>query len=339
MDPELEYPFPEAPEFGQVAVIDDDVRWIRLPLPYELDHINLWLIADGDGWTLVDTGFSTSAVRGMWEEIFASALEGRPINRLIVTHFHPDHSGLASWLVDRLGIELWMPRSEWLFGRMMGLDEPGASETTVQFYRRAGVDEDSLDQLRTVETRDWAPLPNTHRRICDGETIIIGPYGWKVIVGSGHSPEHACLFCPELGIIIGGDHLLAKITPNIGVYVSEPEADPLDEYLTSFAKFEHIPADTLVLPSHLLPYRGLPHRLASLKRHHEDRLAVLRDACIKPQTATELVPAMFSRRLDSMNLYLAIGETLSHLNYLRGRGLVSREARGDGVDLYRLNGN
>ncbi len=339
MDPELDYPFSEAPEFGEVAVIDDAVRWIRLPLPYQLDHINLWLIADGDGWTLIDTGFSTGMVRGMWEEIFARALEDKPITRLIVTHFHPDHCGLAGWLVERLGIELWMSRSEWLFGRMMGLDAPGASEPTVQFYRRAGVDEDSLERLRNVDDREWSPLPNTHRRIRDGDKIAIGEHGWEVIVGRGHSPEHACLHCAELGTIIGGDHLLAKITPNIGVYVSEPEADPLDEYLTSFAKFDHLRPDTLVLPSHLLPYRGLAQRLASLTRHHEERLAVLHDACAQPQTAAELVPTMFNRSLDSTNLYLAIGETLSHLNYLRGRGMVVRESGSDGLDRYRLSGS
>jgi len=336
VDPELEYPFPEAPGYGQIIPISETVRWVRMPLPYALDHINLWLIADGDGWTLVDTGFSTSKVRGMWEEIFANQLDGKPIKRLIVTHFHPDHSGLAGWLVERLGINLWMSRDEWLFGRMMGLDEPGASEPTIEFYRRTGVEEEKLDQLRIVDTKTWAPLPNSHRRIQHGDVIDIGNHSWEVIVGSGHSPEHACLYCPELGIIIGGDHLLAKITPNIGVYVSEPEGDPLDDYLTSFATFAHIPEETLVLPSHLLPYRGVQKRLASLTAHHKDRLAVLREACATPQTALELVPAMFNRALDSMNLYLAIGETLSHLNYLRGKGLVVRNAGADGKDRYQL---
>lgn len=334
--PDLDYPFPAAPGFGEVAAIDDALRWIRLPLPYALDHINLWLIADGDGWTLVDTGIATDVARGLWEEIFAHGLEGRPIRRLIVTHFHPDHCGLAGWLVEQLGIELWMTRSEWLFGRMMGLDEPGASAPTADFYRRAGVDGAGLERLRKVDGRPWSPLPNSHRRLRDGDTIAIGDHDWTVIVGSGHSPEHACLHCAELGIIIGGDHLLARITPNIGVYVSEPEADPLDEYLGSFAKFHHLPPDTLVLPSHLLPYRGLARRLAALTRHHRERLAVLRAACARPQTAAELVPAVFDRSLDSMNLYLAIGETLSHLNYLRGRGVVVRESGSDGIDRYRL---
>jgi glyoxylase-like metal-dependent hydrolase (beta-lactamase superfamily II) len=341
VDPELEYPFPVAPDHGTTVEIADGVRWLRMPLPYSLDHINLWALRDGSAWTLVDTGVRSRKVQALWEQIFTDGLDGLPVRRLIVTHFHPDHAGLAGWLCERLGIELWMPRTEWLFARMLTMDAPDdVPEDVLAFYQRAGFDATMLEMMRAAGYGHYrkrvSPLPASYRRIQDSDRLQIDCRAWQVIVGTGHSPEHACLYCPELELMIGGDQVLAKISPHIGVYPSEPEADPLGDYLDSLPRFRELPADTLVLPSHILPYRGLHRRLDSLSRHHDERLARLRRACAEPRTAAELVPMLFDRELNPMDFYMATAETLSHLNHSRATGEIERIREPERSDVYRL---
>jgi glyoxylase-like metal-dependent hydrolase (beta-lactamase superfamily II) len=338
---ELRYPFAETPPEGEVREVAPGVNWLRMPLPMVgLDHINLWLLADGEGWTLVDCGLHNTRIRELWEVIFEQALAGRPITRIITTHFHPDHLGLAGWLVERWGAELWMTRTEWLFGRMLSLDAQHAPpQSVVDFYYRAGFGEEALERIRSGGYGHYrkgvTPIPESYRRIRDGEAIEIGGRAWRVVVGRGHAPEHACLYCRELGVMISGDQILPKITPHIGVYPGEPEADPLEEYLESLPRFREIPEGTLVLPSHKDPFVGLHRRLQELIEHHEQRLDRVLGACAEPLTVLETLPHLFNRELDPFMTVMATGESLAHLNYLLEQGRMVREYGADGIYRYR----
>ncbi len=309
------------------------VRWLRMPLPFRLDHINLWLIEDGAGVAIVDTGLSNDSTRATWERLFAEELDGKPITRVIVTHFHPDHMGNAGWLCRRWKVPLWCTEGEWLWGRSLGLDQNDADFVEEQrpFYRRAGLDEETIKAF-VVGNPYWrrvTPVPRSFRRLSESVAVPIGAHEWRVIVGRGHAPQHATLWCRDLGILIAGDQVLPKITPNVGVWPTEPESDPLSLYLDSLEKIRAtVPDDALVLPSHNLPFRGLHERIGQLIAHHEDRLSALADAADVPKTAAELIPVLFRRDLDLHQLGFALGETMAHLHRLVRTGRVARIERG-----------
>lgn len=330
----IAYSFEKVPGPGQVLRIAEGVFWLRMPLPFALDHINLWLLEDGDGWTIVDTGLASDACKANWEQVFQNHLAGRPVTRVLVTHFHPDHVGLAGWLTQRWQAPLWMPRSEWLFARLLSLDTSDEMmRRQIAFYRGAGCSE---DYLATVRARGPSyagrvtPIPVGHRSLRDGDQLAIGGRDWQVIVGRGHSPEHACLYCPDLKLLISGDQVLPKISPNVGVHMSEPEADPLNDFMASLDRLAALPADTHVLPSHNAPFHGLHGRLDELRQHHEDRLDDLLAVLDRPRTAMEVCPTLFRRPLDHHQTGFAIAEALAHLHHLRGRGLIegTRDAEG-----------
>lgn len=326
------------PQRGEVLEIVPGVHWLRMPLPFVLNHINLWLLADGDGWTLVDTGLNTDEIKTLWRQLFATVLDGRPITRLIVTHFHPDHAGLAGWLTEEWGVELWMSQTEWLHARMLSMDTgPAMTALITEFYRRAGCSGDLLAQLEargnTYASR-VVPIPRAYRRIHDGMSFDIGGHHWRVLVGRGHAPEHVCLHCAELDTIIAGDQILPKITPVVGVYFSEPEAEPLSDFLATVANLQNLPASTRVLPSHGIPFVGVSERLSQLAAHHEERLEHLLAGCSGEHTAAELAKVLFPQELDLHQTQFALGETLAHLHHLMHRGTVRRQSRADGVHLY-----
>ncbi len=340
----ISYPVENRPGPGEAVEVADGVLWVRMPIPIPgLDFINLWLLRDGDAWTVVDSGFGSDEIRGLWEDIFARYLGGRPITRLICTHFHPDHLGLAGWLSQRWEVELWMTLGEWAFGRMLYLDArtelPAEVET---FYRRAGFDEVMIEAYRARGFNNFqkavSEIPRAYHRIVDGAEIDIGGRAWRVIVGRGHSPEHACLHCPELNVLISGDQVLPRISPHIGVYPGEPDADPLGDYLASLPLFRPLPGDTLVLPAHNDVFRGLHARLDALARHHDVRLASLVEACAVPQRVIDLLPVLFRRKLEGGNLVLATSEGLAHLHYLMGKGAIRRDTGDDGVHRYVRTG-
>ncbi|HMS79662.1 MAG TPA: MBL fold metallo-hydrolase [Burkholderiaceae bacterium] len=340
---ELAYPFGDAlPAPATRVEVAPGVWWLRMPLPFALDHINLWLLRDTfrgrDGWTLVDTGVSSDAIRGHWETLFASGLDGLPIVRVLCTHTHPDHVGLARMLCDRFDAPLWMTLGEYAMGRILSVAMPGADpDSAYRHYRRHGMAEGP--QLEAVAQRGRRHFPSLVpemplwvRRAVVAETIRIGERDWRVIVGTGHSPERASLHCADDGLLISGDMVLPRISTNVSVFDLEPEANPLDWYLTSLRRFEPCATDTLVLPSHGRPFRGLHRRLAQLHAHHDERLAVVGAACReRAYTAAGMVPVLFGREFDAHQMMFALGESLAHLHSLWYAGKIGREVGADGV--------
>ena len=336
----LSFPHDAPPAPGAVAAVAPGVNWLRMPLPFALDHINLWLLEETTGWVIVDSGLDTEETKRHWDEILRHALGGKPVNRLVVTHFHPDHMGLAGWLTEKLKVELWCTETEWLFARMLRLDDTSEFvANALDFYRRTGADEATRAAFAgrgNPYRQRVSPVPRRFHRLSDGAAIGIGGRDWRVIVGRGHAPEHACLFSRDLDVLIAGDQVLPKISPNVSLWPQEPEGDPLALYLASLEKIKReVPASTLVLPSHGLPFRGLHTRIEQLAQHHADRLVELEAACAEPRTCAEIVPVLFRRKLDAHQLGFAIGETLAHLHYLVNRGRMSRAERADGVYTYR----
>jgi glyoxylase-like metal-dependent hydrolase (beta-lactamase superfamily II) len=326
---EIEYPFPEYPDAGVSIEVMPGVHWISTPLPFRLRAINLYLLEESDGWTIVDCGISREDVRAQWEQIFSSTLKGKPVTRLIVTHFHPDHAGNAAWLAKRWNVRPWMTQAEWLTANLaLRSSSTDNKEQRCQFYIANGLDEAHQERFRSgmFSYSQGVQLPSSFNRLCNGDVIIIGGRRWKVIVGQGHSPEHVSLYCDEIGILIAGDQLLPEITPNISVWPDEPEADLLQLYLQSLDRFnELLRHDTLVLPAHKRPFYGVHTRIAELKFHHRERLdTILGIAARGPVTAGELLPNLFQPNLDGFQIGFAMGEALAHLNYLVNTGELRR---------------
>ncbi|MBL8384507.1 MAG: MBL fold metallo-hydrolase [Burkholderiales bacterium] len=344
---QLSYPFARVPAPGEVFEVAGApgarVRWLRMGLPFALDHINLWLLEDEiDGtpcWTAVDTGVGLEPTRAAWEQVFATGLEGRPIKRVIITHAHPDHLGNADWLCARFadhGCRLTATAGEYLWGRVVQQGMPGfGNDALVAHFRRHGLAPALCDEIERGRRRYFATLvpavPDSFHRMRDGDTLTIGGRSWLVHCGYGHSTEHASLFCPELDLVISGDMLLPRISTNIAVSPNEPDADPLKWFLDSICLYERLPADVLVLPSHGRLFRGARARVAQLRSHHDARLAETLAACEQAASAGDILPVMFPRGLDAHQATFAIGEALAHLHYLRGAGEVSSATGADGV--------
>ena len=338
------YAFDAIPAHGAVLPVAPGVLWLRMPLNLTgLSHINLWLIEDEGGYTAVDTGMNTEVIRLCWEKVLTEALGGKPIVRVICTHFHPDHMGLAGWLCERFGAPLWMTRREWLQGRMFWLEaRPTPPEFVVEHYRLVGFTEAALNEVRTRGYRHFQDAvfepPGQLNRLKDGDVFAVGGRQFRVIVGYGHAPEHACLYCEELNLMISGDQILPKITPHIGVYPVEPDANPLQEYIDSLETFRPLPDDLLVLPSHNEPFRGLHARLDYLQQHHRHRLSLLEELTAEPKRVASTLKSLYGRQLKPHETYLGFAESLAHLNCLRAQGRVVREVDEDGVWRFRRTG-
>ncbi|MCW9034407.1 MAG: MBL fold metallo-hydrolase [Rhodospirillales bacterium] len=335
----VEYRFDELPEPGKTIKVAEGVYWLRMTLPFKLNHINLWLLEDGDGWAIVDTGFPTDATKEHWETIFANELQGRPLKRVIVTHFHPDHIGLAGWITRRFDIPMYTTVGEFSMGMALSLENGQGERSKVftDFYGKAGF---SPELMEMVEKRGnpypgrVTPLPQSYRRISEGVNIEINGREWQIIVGKGHAIEHACLYCEDLKVLISGDQILPRISPNVSVWPQEPEGNPLELFLSSLPKFEHLPDDTLVLPSHDTPFTGLKPRLEQLAHHHDERIEETFGVCATPSTTAEVLKKLFTRELDDHQLFFALGESLAHLHYLLGEGRLKREINGDGAYVF-----
>lgn len=338
--PRLVYPCGDPPEPGAVKAVAPGVLWVRMPLPFALKWINLWLIEDGPGYALVDTGVATETTREHWRAIFDGAMGGKPITRVICTHMHPDHIGLAGWITRKFACPLWISRLEYVTCRMLVADTGReAPEDGVRFYRAAGWDEDALDSYRVRFGgfgKAVSRMPDSYRRLSDGDAVAIGGRDWRIITGNGHSPEHVCLYQPELDVLISGDQVLPRISSNVSVFPTEPDADPLADWLHSCAKLKAaLPDSCLVLPAHNEPFHGLHARLDHLIDSHERGLARLLTRLTQDKRAVDLFGAMFARSIGPDLLGMATGETLAHLNCLIARGAVERHVGADGVALYR----
>ncbi len=326
MNAPIAYPHETSPAPGVAVTLVPGVEWLCMPLPFALNHINLWLLADGDGYAAVDTGFAQDPIKDAWK----SALTERLLTRVIVTHCHPDHLGLAAWLEQETGAGLWIAQGEYLAAHMMVEQVAGYRiSAMVEFFRRHGLDAarmDGLVQRGNGYKRGVPEIPATYRRLFPDQRLRIGDHEWRTIVGHGHAPEHMSLYCAELGVLISGDMLLPRISTNISVMASTPLADPLGLFLASIDEYLALPTDTLVLPSHGRPFRGLHARVEQLHAHHAQRCALLLDACRgTPKSAAELIPVLFDREIpDPHQTMFAMGESIAHLNYLEHAGKLQR---------------
>ena len=339
----LHYPFEGPPSRGQTIEVAPGVHWIRMPLPFSLNHINLWALDDGHGWALVDTGMRTDESAAVWRELFANAPDQRGLTRVIVTHMHPDHIGMAGWLTRKFDVRLWITQLEYLSCRAMVADTGReAPVDALRFYRRAGFSEQALESYRARFGnfgRHIHTLPDSFTRLRDGQQLTIGQHQWRVIVGRGHSPEHACLYCPELKLLISGDQVLPRISSNVSVYPTEPDANPMADWLASLDKLQQcVPDDVLVLPAHNECFRGLHARIDALRRGQEHSLLRLRRTLVQPKRAVDVFGALFARSIsldDTPLLGMATGESLAHINHLVARGEAVADLGADGVRRYR----
>jgi len=331
---------PPAP--GEAVTVAPGVLWLRLPLPMALDHVNVYALDDGDGWTVIDAGLACSGCREAWAQIKAGPLAGRPVRRLVVTHHHPDHVGLAGSFIAG-GAELWTTRTAWLTARMLTLDHHARpTPEALRFYRRAGWSAARLAAYAAREpfnfSRSVEPLPPGFRRLVEGETVTMGARRWRVAMGGGHAPEHATFWSEDGALALTGDQVLPRISSNIGVYPTEPDADPLSEWLESCARLALL-ADPrrLALPGHNAPFTGLPLRLRQLAENHAGALTRLRRHLAQaPRTAVECFAMLFKREIDDGVYGLATAEAVAHLNHLRARGEAAAEEGADGALRFRL---
>jgi len=337
----LSYPFTRRPDItpGEPVKVAEGVYWVRFAMPMTLDHINLWLLEDDDGWTVVDTCLQLESSVETWESLFSGFMRGKPITRVICTHMHPDHVGMAGWLCQRFDCELWMSREEFLMCRTMAADTGrSAPEVALRFYRAAGWGEELIEQYKSRFGnfgKMISPLPESFRRMVDRETITIGGRYWQAIVGRGHSPEHISLYCPALKLLISGDQVLPRITPNVSVFPTEPKGDPVKEWLRSNARIREIlPDDLLVLPAHESPFHGLHVRLSQVIESHNRDLSELFNYLEEPKRAIDCFPALFKSRINQESVGMATGESLAHLNCLLDRRRITRVRDPNGVDWY-----
>jgi glyoxylase-like metal-dependent hydrolase (beta-lactamase superfamily II) len=338
----LEYPWPETPPPGTAIAVAPGVYWLSMPLPFQLDHINLWLVQEDTqeeaGWTVVDTGIGNGETRALWDQLFASF---HPVKRVILTHYHPDHAGNADWICRRFGVEMWTTQGEYLTAHAVRASSAGyTSDAVLSVFRKNGLPADKSESMAAIRgTNRYAALvpefPVTYRRIIEGDRVRIGGHDWEAIIGHGHAPEHLSLYCPELNVLIAGDMLLSTISTNVSVWSIDPEGDPLRLFLQSIARYRDLPGDVLVLPSHGKPFRGAHARVRQLEEHHEKRFGELKQALKEgPRSAGELLRVLFRRPLDTHQTFFAMGEAIAHLHYLYYAGQARRAIGPDGVMRY-----
>lgn len=342
--PPLRYPWDAPPEAGAATEVADGVLWLRLPLPMALDHVNVYALADGDGWTLIDTGIHSARSVALWERILAGPLGGRPVNRVILTHHHPDHVGMAGWLMARFDAELMTSRTAWLMARMLILDvEEHPSPQALAHWRAAGMDPAILEARKAARPFNFAdictPLPVGYTRLRQGDTLDAGGRVWDVHVGHGHAPEHLTFWSRDDALVLAGDQILPSISPNIGVYATEPQADPLADWLESCVRLGALARpDHLVLGGHKLPFTGLATRMQQLIENHHGALRRLEAHLETPRTAAECFAPLFKRQVDEGTYGLALVEAVAHLNHLLQAGRVTRHRREDGAWLWQGKG-
>ena len=331
----IRHPWTAPPAEGEATEVAAGVLWMRLPLPMALDHVNVYALRDPDGWTLVDTGLDTKRTRALWERLLAGPLAGAPVARVLLTHHHPDHVGLAGWFAEK-GAEVWATRISWLMARMLRLDvQEVPDERTLLFWRRAGMDPATYEARAAGRPFNFAdcvhPIPLGFRRLSEGDRVRLGGRDWTVRLGGGHAPDHATLWEEGGPLVVGGDQLLPGISPNLGVYATEPDADPVSDWIAACRRMaSHAEDAHLVLPGHKLPFTGLPLRLRQMEENHHGALRRLRAwLAERPRTAAECFPPLFKRTIGEGEYGLALVEAVAHLNHLLRAGEVERTPDGE----------
>lgn len=336
----IAFPWDAAPEEGAVTEIAPGLLWARMPLPFKPDHVNIYILDDGDGWTVVDTGLHTKRIIAAWEALMDGPLSGKPVTRVLLTHHHPDHVGCAGWLMAR-GARLVTTRTAYLMARMLHLDvQDSYPPETITFYKRAGMAQRILEARlkdRPFNSADIvAPLPLGFDRIGEGDVVQAGGRTWDVRIGNGHAPEHATLWSRNDDLVLAGDQIIAGISSNLGVYPTEPEADPVGAWFESCQRLKaHARDGHLVMPGHQLPFTGLAARLDQLIDNHHTALARLLEHLAQPRTAGDCFKPLFGREIDDGAYGLALVESLGHLNHLFGLGQVTRDLRKDGAYVWQ----
>ena len=347
LEMQLQYPFgDELPSVGTTLAVAPGVRWLRMPLPFQLDHINLWLLRDQidgqEGWSIVDCGITNDTTRDAWEQVFANELQGLPVMRVIVTHMHPDHIGLAHWLTERWGVRLWISATDYNAARLASSATTGfGGPASARFMASHGLTDPVAQEKIKGRSNYYAGMvpqvPVQFRRLLADDVLQIGGHAWHCHAGYGHAPEHISLHCEELGVLISGDMVLPRISTNVSVIDIEPEANPLVLYLDSIKRMKELPADTLVLPSHGRPFKGLHTRVDQLVAHHNERFAdVLAECAREPQHAAGLLTVLFKRPLDLHQTTFAMGESIAHLHALWLGGQLRRRLDADGIYRFSL---
>lgn len=332
----LDYPLAAPAPDGAVVEVASGLLWARMPMPMGLDHVNVYLLRGEDGWTLVDTGLNADATRALWASIEQRHLDGLPVRALLCTHWHYDHAGLAHWLTERHGVPLYMTHGEYYTMHAHASPPPEPMPPVRErFYRRSGMPAEQVERMFAALRRDpfAPPLAGAFRRLRGGEILDIGSRRWRVIIGEGHSPEHACLYSAEDRILIAGDQLLPRISSNVLVTDAEPDANPLQLWFESLARLELLAPDTLVLPSHHDVFRGLHARTRELRDHHEQQFDVLRERIAAHGACSpfEAMLALFPRLRGPVDEMLALGEATAHLSWLWHAGELQRVLDPDGV--------
>ena len=338
----LEYPWPETPPPGETVEVAPGVRWLSMPLPFQLDHINLWLVEEtggsGAGWTVVDTGIGDARTRALWDRIFEKF---QPVRRVILTHYHPDHAGNADWIARRFGVQMWTTQGEYLTAHAVRAASAGyTSDAVLSVFQANGLPAEKMAAMTPARgSNRYAALvpefPFSYRRIIEGDKVRLGRHEWRAIIGHGHAPEHLSLYCEALNVVIAGDMLLSTISTNVSVWSIDPEGDPLRLFLESIARYRELPHDVLVLPSHGKPFHGAHARVQQLEEHHRARFSDLRQVLRQePKSAGELLSVLFRRPLDAHQTFFAMGEAIAHLHYLYYAGEARRAVGPDGVMRY-----
>lgn len=333
----MQYLIEQPSEYGGPIELMPGISYMRMPLPIRLNHINCYVLEDDHRFVIVDCGFNTEEIRNLWRELLDARL-GDKEAVLICTHYHPDHFGLAGWLCREYGFTLHMTQTEWLIGNCLThMGDDGFRTLQGNFYQRHGISEEALQaqmQRGNSYAKGVVTPPVDMRMIQEGDVISAGGRQWRVVIGRGHTPEHACLYCEADNLLITGDQILPKITPNTSVFAYNPGCNALGEFLESFDRFDFCDDDTVAFPSHGLPFRGVPGRLRYMREHHEERLDELLGFCASEKTAFDLVPMMFSQALDNHQMTFALGEIIAHLRVLVDRGLLDETER-DAVLYYQ----
>ncbi len=340
-DPGIRFPHETPPAPGEAIEVAPGILWMRLPLPMALDHVNVYALDDGDGWTIIDTGFSTKRAKAEWQALLDGPMQGRKVRRVVVTHHHPDHVGLAGWFQTEHGAELVTTRTTWLFARMLVLDvHTQPVPETVAYWRSAGVDEAEIARRMTERPFNFCDIveamPLGFTRIVEGDTLTMGGRRWAVRIGNGHAPEHATFWSLDDDLVIGGDQLLPGISANLGVYATEPDSDPVGEWIESCNRFADFAEDRhFVLPGHKLPFTGLPLRLRQMVDNHTGALDRLHRHLAEPKTASQCFLPLFKRELTGSDAGMGLVEAVAHLNRLLIEGRASRRRDANGAWLWQ----